>query len=211
MKETMTIHRGLAEIKVLRKRIEKKTNEMLFITSNKHSSEKINGITIAEMKDNMKSDYESLQDLIKRCTAIERAIKRSNVITEVTISGEKMTIVDAINMKQVELGAKKEIISKMRKQWKLNTDKLLLENGDKLEQRAELHIQSMYGSKEKANAEEINKAKTLFIESQTIDLIDPLDLLKLIGELTEEVDKFESEVDSILSESNALTNIIVEY
>ena len=44
--ETMTIHRALAELKVLDDRISKAINETSFVVSNKHSNEKIRGLSI---------------------------------------------------------------------------------------------------------------------------------------------------------------------
>ena len=50
-----------------------------------------------------------------------------------------------------------------------------------------------------------------YIENNTYDLIDPLNVTKLIEDLSNEVDNFNIEVDAALSVSNAVTVIEIEY
>jgi hypothetical protein len=50
-----------------------------------------------------------------------------------------------------------------------------------------------------------------YIANNTYDLIDPLGVAKLMEELTDEINEFETEVDAALSVSNAVTVIEFEY
>ena len=50
-----------------------------------------------------------------------------------------------------------------------------------------------------------------YIENNTYDLIDPLNVTDLIEKLTEEINEFNTEIDAALSVSNALTVIEFEY
>jgi hypothetical protein len=50
-----------------------------------------------------------------------------------------------------------------------------------------------------------------YIENNTYDLIDPLDVAKIMEALDAEINEFNAEVDAALSVSNALTVIEFEY
>ena len=50
-----------------------------------------------------------------------------------------------------------------------------------------------------------------YIENNTYDLIDPLDIAKVMEALDAEINEFNAEVDAALSVSNALTVIEFEY
>jgi hypothetical protein len=50
-----------------------------------------------------------------------------------------------------------------------------------------------------------------YIENNTYDLVDPMDVAKIMETLDAEVNEFNAEVDAALSVSNALTVIEFEY
>lgn len=47
-KETMTVHRALAELKLLDDRIKKAVADGIYCVANKHSNDKLGGISIEE-------------------------------------------------------------------------------------------------------------------------------------------------------------------
>ena len=57
----------------------------------------------------------------------------------------------------------------------------------------------------------IESAKKNYIESNTLDLVDPIGAEKIISELNDEIDSFTSKVDAALSISNAITTIEISY
>lgn len=70
----------------------------------------------------------------------------------------------------------------------------------------------LFGQKESKTAnEEYEKARKSYIEANTMELIDPVNILEKIEALEVEIADFTTEVDSALSVSNALTEITVEY
>ena len=50
-----------------------------------------------------------------------------------------------------------------------------------------------------------------YIERETMILIDGIDIRKTKDDLADEINKFKAEVDAVLSESNATTEITIEY
>ena len=68
------------------------TNELSKI---KHNEE--------EFKKRTTSDFQSLNDLIKRRNQVKNAIVSSNAVTKVTVGGQTMTVAEAIEYKTIIL------------------------------------------------------------------------------------------------------------
>lgn len=102
--EKMTIHKALCELKTLDARITKSIGETEYVFANKHSNDKVNGMTVAAYCDEIKSGYQRVTDLIKRRDAIKRAVVLSNAVTKVTVGGKEYTVAEAIEMKNRGVG-----------------------------------------------------------------------------------------------------------
>lgn len=212
MNETMTIHKALAELKVLDSRIEKETSNACFSVANKHSNTVIKGIPIADFANQAKDALKSIRTLINRRNAIKRAVTRSNAVTKVSIGGKEYTVAEAIDMKNMGMEHLKYLCSLIESQFtsaRMSADR---ENGDKLEQRADTYIQSLYQNADKKNlSDEVKKVRDDFMAAQTVEVLDPIGSSKVALELRDEIDAFMTDVDSALSVSNALTTVEVEY
>ena len=97
--EKMSIHKALAELKLLDNRIMSAIKNGTYCVANKHSNDKIKGVSIEEYKKIMQGDYDKATDLIKRRNAIKRAIVLSNAVTKVKINDIEYTVAEAIEMK----------------------------------------------------------------------------------------------------------------
>lgn len=212
MTETMTIHKALSELKVLDSRIQNEINRYHFVVPNKHSNTKIGGVQISEYAAEIREAYQSIRTLINRRNAIKRAVTRSNASTFVKINGVEYTVAEAIDMKTMGVSYLSALRNTLESQYsnaKLNADK---NNGDKLDQRTDEYIKSMYqGADMKNLSEEIKKVREDFVTAQTVELVDPINAAKEIAAISGDIDAFMSEVDSALSVSNATTTVEVEY
>lgn len=209
--EKMTVHKALAELKLLDDRITRAIKDCEVCRSNKHSNDKIEGLSIDEYKKNIQSKYDKANDLIKRRKAIKRAVVLSNAQTNVNINDIEYTVAEAIEMKNK--GVYLEVVFKDWMERKLNEAKaeINLVNGG-LEERANQYVTAIYGAKEgNTKAEDIEKVKNDFYKSNQYEIIDPLNVQDKIDELEESINSFMSEVDAALSVSNALTEITIEY
>lgn len=212
-KEVMTIHKGLAELKLLDKRIEKEISAATLCACVKNSALKVNGMTVDEFKESTKSTYQKISDMIRRRDAIKRAISKSNAITMVSVGGVEYTVAEAIWMNQMGIDAKQHLHNL------LNTDygdcvRKAEFNNSSLDDKAEQFIIAMNGNKtDKAamNTEEATSAKKAYIDSNTCNVVSGLDIKKEIESLANEIDSFKAEVDAALSTSNATTMIEVVY
>lgn len=212
MAETMTVHKALAELKLLDSRIEKAIAEGIYCVANKHSNDKIGGVPLDDYIKIMQGGYDKATNLINRQVAIKRAVTLSNATTKVEISGVEYTRAEAIWMKNHGMEFYKALMNAMQKHYDKAQMQINLENGKDLEQRAEQYVTAIYGQKEgKTNTADIEKVKSDFLKSNQYELVDPLHVLDKIEDLEKKINDFMAEVDSALSVSNALTEITIEY
>lgn len=210
--EKMNVHRALAELKILDNRIISEIDLAVFCQANKHSNEKINGISIDDYKKTIQSSYDKINDLIARREALKKAVQLSNATTEVTIAGKTMTRVEAIEMKNHGLELKKILLEQMSRQYNKTLVRIANENGSTLEEKAEKYVIGLYGNKEgTSKTDDFEKVKKDYISRNQYDLIDPIKIKEKIDALRDEIDQFTSEVDAALSVSNAITEITIEY
>lgn len=214
--EKMTVHKALAELKVMDARINKAISDGTYVIANKHSNEKINGMPINEFKATMKASHDKVMDLINRRNAIKKAVVLSNANTMIKIGDKEMSVACAIEMKNHGMEFKETYKRILAYQNTSVQNDLLRNSGEAIEKRAEQYVLSVIQAQPKDAKMSVDSdaMKTLrkdYINNNTYDLIDPLNVNKIIAELTDEIDEFNTEVDAALSVSNALTVIEIEY
>lgn len=210
--ETMTIHKGLAELKILDGRIKKEIQNGLYCAANKHSNDKINGIPIDDFKKAVQGTYDKVTDLINRRKAIKKAVVLSNAKTTVKIADVEYTVAEAIEMKNHGIEFESLLINAMDNQYKMAQAEVNRQNGNNLEARADQYVTAIYGQKEsKTNSADIDKVRKDFLEANSYEIVDPINVPEKVEALREKIDAFMAEVDSALSVSNALTEITIEY
>lgn len=215
-KEKMNVHRALAELKIIDARIFKAIADTTFVTANKHSNEKINGVAITDFKNTMKSNHQKINDLIARKNAMKRAVVLSNANTTIEIDGSTYTVAEAIEMKNHGMDNFKVLLSTMTNQYNTAQSEFNRNSGETLEKKAENYILSVIqaqpkDSKMTVDNEEMQALRKKYIENNIFDIVDPLNVANAIQELSDYITKFETEVDAALSCSNALTIIEFEY
>ena len=213
IQEVMTVHKALCELKMLDKRINESIMTAEFCRANKHSNVKIDGGTIAEYEAAAVSKYQSTMDMIIRRDAIKRAVVASNAATEVTIGGNRYTVADAVELRRHGLSYRRTLLQAMTLQLKRVRSTIEQKNGEELTRAADKMVEVYYGRQTdvKAITEEMKATREKFIEDNTYELLDPIRVENRIRELDKEITAFETEVDSALSVSNAVTEITVSY
>lgn len=210
--EKMTIHKALCELKTLDARITKCIGETEYVFANKHSNDKVNGMTVAAYCDEIKSGYQRVTDLIKRRDAIKRAVVLSNAVTKVTVGGKEYTVAEAIEMKNHGIQMLQTLLKRLERDDRAARNEANQNNGEMLEMRADEYIKSLYGNTDMKNAsEDIKKTRADFIAAQTFEIVDPIGIKAEMERLEKEINGFMVDIDSALSVSNALTEITVEY
>lgn len=209
--KTMTIHEALGEMKLLEKRIQKAVSDTTFITTKEDGIDKINGVSLQEYTDMLKSKFDSIEDMIKLYLAINKAVQVSNLSTKVTICDKEYTVAEAIFMKQRGCDIMELLPNKIANNLITAQRKADLSNNELLD-RAEHYILSMYSTKDTKNlSEEQKKTKDDFVKNHTVSVLDPLKLSESSSKEIENQLEFNSKVDIALSISNAKTEITVEW
>ena len=187
--EKMTVHKALCELKTLDARIQKSIQQGTFVFANKHSNNKVAGVSIGTYSEEIRAAYQSAKDLIARRDAIKRAVTLSNATVKVTIGGKEYTVAEAIEMKNHGIPLKQL-----------------------LEMRADEYVTSLYGNVDmKGASDEIKKVRADFIAAQTMEIVDPINITTELTALEKEINDFVVEIDSALSVSNALTELEITY
>lgn len=208
--EKMNIHRALCELKTIDSRIAKKIAGSSFCVANKTSNSKIGGKSISEYVEEAKNNYKSIVALINRRNAIKRAVSLSNAVTEVTIGGKTFRVAEAIEMKNRGMDNFEGLVMELSSQ--LNrASGVIKRSEDEIDEYADKYVIGLYGSKEKAQSPEVTALRDAYIKANTYELIDPINIKAQIDEYQRLISDFNSEVDSALSVSNAITEIEFSY
>lgn len=203
----MTITRALVELKTLNKRITSAIDVLnpVTVVTGKNSPRGF------ETRDNfekeVKSKFESVNALIARRKQIKSGIVTANAATYVEIAGVKMTIAEAIERK-TSIALENALLHKLSSTYALN-----LKNHEQMEMKCneQLHrlLEVNFGKDSKAKTEEVDAITKPYLENNAPKFIDPIDVKKKIEELENSISKFIADVDVVLSEANAKTEIEV--
>ena len=97
--ETMTVHKALAELKILDSRIGDAILSGDFVITKKNNQDTVKGKTAEQYKTKATESYQKASDLIRRRNAIKNAVVVSNANTTVKIGDAEYTVVEAIEKK----------------------------------------------------------------------------------------------------------------
>lgn len=204
----MSVHRALGELKTYDDKISKAIHEK-FIISNKKSNEKIGSKSIVEYSNELKGNLKKVKDLIENRKRLKSAIVMSNANTNVTIGNNHYCIAEAIERKNF-ISTEEAILSEIKRQYTKEMGKLETEN-NLLPQKLETYLSSILGDKTQRKVEEVEQYSKAFENKHMYELIDPNNISDYIKQLEESITQFKTEVDYILSESNATTFIEVDF
>ena len=214
--ERMTIHRALAELKNLDDRITKAIQSGTYAIAVKHSAEKIKGVPVKDFADKIKSDYQSVMDLINRRNAMKRAVVLSNANTKVMVGGVEYTIAEAIEMKNHGMEHIATLLRTMTYNYDVAQNELARNDAEAVEKKAEQYILSVIqaqpkDSKMSVDSDAMKVLREDYIKNNQYDLLDPLDVASIMKKLTDDIHTFNAEIDAALSCSNATTVIEFSY
>lgn len=204
----LSIHRALTELKMLNLRIETATNEVSAVVANRKSNRKMKGVDIQEYEKQMQASYDKVVGLISYRNKIKALVVQSNASTKVIVGKEEMTVAEAIERKQ-SIQYEKNLLEIMQHQYRSTINTVAKEN-DALPAKLETYLINILGNKDKQSPDEVKLHTETFMKRNEYEVIDPLNVKKQIESLSTRIEEFESEVDAVLSESNATTFIEVE-
>ena len=201
----MTIHRALTELEMLHKRIEEAHRNVTAVVARHRNDKKVNGIEVEEFVKNMQSSYDKVVGLIAYRNRLKALVVESNARAVVKVGSREMNVVEAIERKQ-SIEYEKTLLATLLQQYNI-TVKRVAKNNDELPEKLETYLINILGNKEKQTPEEVALHTDTFMKRNEQELLDPLKVKKVIEAMEGSVNEFKSEVDAVLSESNAKTFI----
>lgn len=203
----LSITRALTELKTLNKKLESLFPNLLFVDAFQNRSKTLLNSKkpqqdFAEM---VKSNFQSVNDIISRQKKIKSAIVSSNAMTTVIIGKEVMSVASAIESKK-SIAHKKSLLNGMKANW-TQVKNACEKSNVQVENNLQNLLTSMFGSDKKTDPKIFDETAKAFREQNEVRIFDPSNIEQKIKELEEEIMEFEGNVDFVLSESNAKTEI----
>ncbi len=205
-KQKMTLHRALSELKLIDSKITKQITDIIPVGL-AQKGKLVNGqFKQDEFEKSAQSKFQSVNDLIERKSEIKSAIVIANSETKVKVAGVEMTIAQAINKKNsIEL---KKALAKHMKDVYVRTTGALNKNNETVNGNLQKLLEASFGKDNvKSDSEDVTAISKPFLEQNAFHLIDPLEINKKLEAIETEISQFEADVDSALSEVNAVTFI----
>lgn len=211
VREEMTVHQALCELKTLNKRIDKAIEATKPVAIKEASAKKIEGMTTEDFTANAMSTHDSAVGLIKRQRAIKAAVNQYNAEKQIDVCGRKYTIAQAIWEMQHGTSEDKALLTRYTALLSFVNTQIERANGSDLDRRAEAFCASMYGSKEKCDPKDFNATLEDYKAKHTVEMFDPLNIRRIIADIDKEVSDFEANVDAAIQVANATTTLVIEY
>lgn len=204
--EKMTIHRALAELKLIDSKINKKI-ELIEPSGWMQKDQPVNGFYEKKrFEENAKSAIQSIQDLISRKQRIKSAIVKVNSETKVKIGEMEMTIADAINFRSI-IELKRALVAMLHQKHIAVKKKIEQNNPNITDNALALAMKALGKDNVKIDDKDAIAITKPYIENYKFRLVDPLVVEDLIERLQTEIDEYETYIDATLSEINATTMI----
>lgn len=217
MAEKMLVTQALDERDLLVKKIQDKITKASFTDVKKHNEKKVIDRRVLEetFRQEAESAYQQIMDLISRFQRIDAAIVASNAATMIHTSFGDYTVAGAISLRSRMRGNgsyddEADFEQSLYKKMKNELDKRLIsiENKNKqLESTAESMRLSILGKDSKTKDDKPLEVVATYVQENTAELIDPLDVQKKIEAIQEKREKLLSELDTQIKVSNATTFI----
>lgn len=212
MTTKMSVTRALATLTKVEEKIQKRIEALntIHIAKGTDANRQIPGSiqSIAEFEKAAQADFQGVQDLLAVRDDLKAKVVQSNAVTIVDIAGQKMTVAQAIERKRT-IVFKELLLGKLKSQY---NSAQVRHNRDMQEFEAKLEAaRAGYIQRDKApDAAQLAVVEGPVRSMGTPSIVDPLGLADKIRALETEIEDFKSNVDFVLSESNAKTEVEIE-
>jgi len=199
----ISITQALAELKLLRKRIDSELDDakyIVLVTKNRP-------VDAEKFSRSAQSSFQSYRDLLDRYNRMKAAIVTSNATAKVTIAGREYSVAEAVERKR-SIHTERRCLCEMQSQWTDVKDEEETHNKVQQERLDKLVLQEL-GKDSKTSVDVVNTLTEAFWRTNKAHILDPLGLEAKISSYKKDVEDFETNVDWVLSESNGRTLIEV--
>ena len=211
MTRKISVTRALVELKTLCDRINRAITQGVFVsTVVGHGTQRksLDFPSVTELENKIKGSFDSVNALIAEREKVKSAVVLSNANTHVQLMNRTMTVAEAIELKST-LEFRTYYLNTLRAQVTQSRVRATTDN-TKLEGKIETLLTTLYGS-EKTRVDQASVAAVSEPQrnQHEVTVFDPCTISTKIDQLQSEVEILTSEIDFVLSESNAKTEIEV--
>ena len=210
----MSITRALVELKNLDNKIKQAIQGVHFIgvTTGKDNNKKVfipSGNDVASAQQLIQGNFDKATQLISNRQKIKAAVVKSNAVTEVNLAGKVLTVAEAIETK-TSLPYKELLLTTLVQQ--ANSANTHVSNiNNKMNEDIDKALQVVYGNeKGKVQSEMYEQVAEPQRKQKEGAILDPAKIDLKIKSLQDEIQTIKSELDFVLAESNAKTEIEVD-
>ena len=210
----MSITRALVELKNLDSKIRQAIQGVHFIgvTTGKDNNKKVfipSGNDVASAQQLIQGNFDKATQLISNRQRIKAAVVKSNAVTEVKLDGKVLTVAEAIETK-TSLPYKELLLTALVQQ--ANSAHTHVSNiNNKMNEDIDKALQVVYGNeKGKVQSEMYEQVAEPQRKQKEGAILDPAKIDLKIKSLQDEIQTIKSELDFVLAESNAKTEIEVD-
>lgn len=210
----MSITRALVELKNLDNKIKQAIQGVHFIgvTTGKDNNKKVfipSGNDVASAQQLIQGNFDKATQLIANRQKIKAAVVKSNAVTEVKLAGKLLTVAEAIETK-TSLPYKELLLTTLVQQ--ANSANAHVTNiNNKMNEDIDKALQVVYGNeKGKVQSEMYEQVAEPQRKQKEGAILDPAKIDLKIKSLQEEIQTIKSELDFVLAEINAKTEIEVD-
>lgn len=229
-----TVHRALAMLKTTKARIAKElASEEAFIRVARGQEDNIRGVALKDIERDIQGRYDRITALINNYIKVKAAVVKSNAgilpgseLRTVPIMGQPLTIAEIIDLNEMvygngrtgknkTLGFKPQFLAKLKRDY-VEAQQEFDEMQERTDNEISQYVKTVFDKKK--DSDETDAATKDIIEATTKALqdkkaprfVDPLKISDKIAKLENEIETFNVEADSALSEQNALTTIDID-
>ncbi len=215
----MLVTQALDERDLLAKKINDKIQSATFADVIKHNEDTVYNRRLSreEFRKEAESAYQQIVDLIDRYNKLEAAIVESNANTYIETSYGRFSVAGAITLRNRMRGDMKfgglsdfetSLLIKLKKSHYDCIETMERKNKSLAETAEEMRL-SILGRESKTKDDKPLEVVETYIKENTMEMADPLDIVKKMEYLQERKDKLLSELETQIKVSNATTFIIV--
>lgn len=208
MAQTISITRALTRIKTNKDQLNNLENEKYVVSE---LSVEVDSKRVKAFKANSQSNFDKAKSLVAESVSLQQAIRKSNLETKVTIANEEMTVSEAIIRKDLA-SYQRDIFSTIRSQ-SMRADSQIEDADSKIEQKAREFVERLKTNED--NKDQLDRAFELGRQSAERELkrvkVAGFNVDSFLVEELDRLNQFLQEVDYVLSESNAVTMIEVDF
>lgn len=215
----LLVTQALDERDLLVKKINDKIHTATLADVIKHNEDTVYNrrLTREEFQKEAESAYQQICDLIERYNRLEAAIVESNANTFIETSYGRFSVAGAITLRNRMRGDVKyggvadfesTLLYKLKKNYHDCIDTIERKNKSLADTAEEMRL-SILGRENKSKDDKPLEVVESYIKENTMELADPLNIVKKMEQLQERKDKLLSELETQIKVSNATTFITI--